>query len=53
MSDLRLSLQVGLSTRRRGRRPVLPAGFVFLVNDDGAYLIDENGAYLITMEGSA
>lgn len=27
---------------------VAPAGFVFLIDNDGAYLIDNDGAYLIT-----
>lgn len=30
--------------------PDLPAGFVFLLDEDGQYLIDENGDYLIAEE---
>lgn len=30
-----------------GALPTPPAGFVFLVDDDGSYLIDEDGNYLM------
>lgn len=30
-----------------GGGPTPPAGFVFLIDYDGAYLIDEDGAYLL------
>ena len=29
------------------RRHVPPPGFVFLVDNDGAYLLDSDGAYLV------
>lgn len=30
-----------------GGLPVLPPGYVFLVDTDGAYLVDTDGAYLV------
>ena len=36
---------LGLSSNHGG--PFPPAGFVFLIDDDGALLIDDDGAFLI------
>lgn len=38
------------ASRRRGDHdglPPLPDGFLFLVDENGAYLLDEEGAYII------
>lgn len=41
-----ISLGLGLSlSGQGGLRP--PFGFVFIIDDDGAYLVDDDGAYLL------
>lgn len=44
-----LGLSLSLSLGAGGRVPALspPTGFVFLVDDDGAYLLDDDGSYII------
>lgn len=46
MGGLSLGLSLGL-TSRTGGALTPPAGYVFLIDDDGAYLVDEDGAYLL------
>lgn len=43
--SLSLGLGLGLNPRKGGLVP--PAGFVFLIDTDGAYLTDQDGAYLL------
>lgn len=54
MSSLRLANVIAETIAKRlaspairGGGPVAPAGYVLLVDDDGAYLLDDDGAYLM------
>ena len=42
-----LSLGLGLALTRNKGVLAPPAGFVFLIDTDGAYLTDQDGAYLM------
>ena len=42
-----LSTDLGLTLARNKGVLVPPAGFVFLVDTDGAYLLDDDGYYLM------
>jgi hypothetical protein len=42
---VQIGLSLALTGGGGGLRP--PAGYVFLVDDDGAYLTDDDGAYLL------
>lgn len=43
--QISLSLSLGSVALIGGLRP--PPGFVFLIDDDGAYLLDVDGAYMM------
>jgi hypothetical protein len=43
---LTLSLATGAHVARMGA-PVLPPGFVFVIDNDGVYLVDGDGAYFV------
>ena len=42
-----LSLGLGLALTRNKGVLVAPAGFVFLVDENGAFWVDQNGAYIL------
>lgn len=52
MASLASGVSANLGSSMQGRALfkgvlVAPAGYVFLIDDDGAYLVDDDGAYLI------
>lgn len=48
MPGLSLGLGLGLTRNKGvGGLPALPAGYVFLVLDDGSYVVTDDGSYII------
>lgn len=47
MSPLTIGLGLRQGVKPPGETPVPPAGYVFLVNRNGAYLLNRDGAYLM------
>ena len=47
MTNLIFNLGLNSTLNKGGGVPIPPAGFVFLVDYDGAYLTDRDGAYLV------
>ena len=42
-----LGFRIGIPWCQTGGRLRPPFGFVFLIDNDGAYLVDNDGAYLV------
>ncbi len=44
---MRISISKSLTSNKGVGLPALPAGYVFLVLDDGSYVVTDDGSYII------